>query len=498
MNENILELKKITKTFPGVIALNDVSISFKKGEVHAIVGENGAGKSTLIKIITGAYTPSSGSIVFDGQEYNKLDPIKAGNIGISAVYQETNLVPYLTAAENVFLGQELHNGIFNDSKAISMETKKILDNLGVDIDPDIPVAELKSVQKKVVEIAKVISHKAKLLILDEPTASLENAEITVLFSIINNLKESGVTIIYISHRLEEIFEISDRCTIMRDSKYITTMDTNTINEKDLIKLMVGRKLVGSYPKKDIKIGSTILEVKDMCTSYLHNISFNLKRGEILGFAGLTGSGRTEVLRALFGADKRTGGEILLNGKLTDIKSPKCAIQNGIGLIPEDRKMQGLVLSLPIWENITYGSLKLYSKAGLIDTKKEEQKINELNEFLNIKAPSFKHLVKNLSGGNQQKVVLAKWLATQCDILLFDEPTIGIDVGTKFEIYKIMQKLVESGKALIMVSSDMPELLGMSDRIMVMHEGNITGELNHSDATQELILQMASNGKREVS
>lgn len=498
MDETILQLKDITKIYPGVTALNHVSISFKKGEVHAIVGENGAGKSTLIKIITGADIPSSGTIVYDGHSYEKLDPIRSGNIGISAVYQEITMVPGLTVAENIFLGREARKGLFRDVNQINKDAQKLFDDMGVHISPTAIAGELKSVHKKVVEIAKAISRNVKVLILDEPTASLTNTETKMLFSIIDRLRAKGVSIIYISHRMEEIFKISDRCTVMRDGKYVTTIDTGSIDVKELIRLMVGRELTGNYPPKPENAGAVLLQVKNLCSDYLNNISFTLKKGEILGFAGLSGSGRTEVIRAIFGADEKTSGEILLNGKAVDICSPKGAIKNGIGLIPEDRKLQGLILSQPIWENITLGSLTAYSKAGWINCKKESEKIKQMNEFLSIKAPDFHQLVKNLSGGNQQKVVLAKWLATNCDILLFDEPTVGIDVGTKFEIYKIMRMLAEEGKALIMVSSDMPELLGMADRIIVMHEGHIAGELDHTQATQEVILEMASDGIEKVS
>lgn len=497
MSDTILELKNITKIYPGVTALNDISVNFKKGEVHALVGENGAGKSTLIKIITGADVPTTGSIVFDGRTYDRMDPILSGKIGIAAVYQEITLVPGLTAAENIFLGRELRRGPLRDVKKINGETQKIFDGMGVGINPQALVGGLKSVHRKVVEIAKAISRNAKVLILDEPTASLTNSETKILFSIIEGLKKKGVSIIYISHRMEEIFRLSDRCTVMRDGKYIATMVTDTIDPKELIRLMVGRELTGNYPEKSAETGDVVLEARGLCSDYLKNVSFRLCRGEILGFAGLSGSGRTEVLRVLFGADKTTGGEILLNGKKADIRSPKDAIQSGMGLIPEDRKLQGLILSQPIWENITIGSLRFYATAGLISRKKEGQKIREMNEFLKIKSPSLEQLVKNLSGGNQQKVVVAKWLATQCDILFFDEPTVGIDVGTKFEIYRIMRMLTERGKAIIMVSSDMPELLGMSDRIIVMHEGHVAGELARSEASQELILEMASVGKREA-
>lgn len=491
MGDNILELKGITKVYPGVVALDNVSMSFRKGEVHAIVGENGAGKSTLIKTITGAIEPSAGTIVYDGREHKRFDPIEAIKMGIGAVYQEFNLVPYLSVAENIFYGREIKHGPFYDMKAMCAETEKILGSLGIGIDPRSKVKDLTVAYQQIVEIAKSVSRDVKVLILDEPSAPLTNTEIEAMFKIIGSLKCKGVTTIYISHRLEEIFEISDRVTVMRDSKHIRTMDTKETDRKCLISLMVGRELADNYPRKGHDCADTILEVKDMNTAYVHNISFKLRRGEILGLAGLVGAGRTETARAIFGADPVISGEIILNGKNVRISSPQDAIKHGIGLIPEDRKRHGVLLKSSIKNNITLSSLARVSKFGYINRKKENRKLLELKDSLKIKTPSLEQLVKNLSGGNQQKVVLAKWLATNCDILIFDEPTRGIDVGAKQEIYKLMRQLAESGKALIMISSEMPELLGMSDRIIVMHEGDIVGELDRNEATQELILDMAS-------
>lgn len=491
MGDSILELKGITKVYPGVVALDDVSICFQRGEVHAIVGENGAGKSTLIKTITGAIEPTHGIIVYNGIEHKKFDPIEAIGMGIGAVYQEFNLIPYLSVAENIFYGREIKHGPFYDMKAMCTETEKILNSLGVKINPRSRVKDLSVAYQQIVEIAKSVSREVKVLILDEPSAPLTHTEINSMFNIIKSLKEKGVTIIYISHRLEEIFEISDRVTVMRDSRYITTMDTKDTDRKCLISLMVGRDLGDDYPRKEHRNGETLLEVKSLNTAYVRNISFKLRKGEILGFAGLVGAGRTEVARAVFGADPVFSGEIILKGKRVAIRSPQDAIKHGIGLIPEDRKRHGVLLGLSIRKNITFSSLKSVSKFGYIDKKKENGKLTELKDSLRIKTPSLDQRVKNLSGGNQQKVVLAKWLATHCDILIFDEPTRGIDIGAKQEIYKLMKQLAESGKALIMISSEMPELLGMSSRIVVMHEGDIVGELDRSEATQERILDMAS-------
>ena len=489
--ESILELKGITKIYPGVMALNDITMSFRKGEVHAIVGENGAGKSTLIKTITGAIEPSEGTIVFDGTEHKKIDPIEAIGMGIGAVYQEFNLVPYLSIAENIFYGREIKNGPFYNMKAMCERASEILNMLSIKIDPAKKVKELTVAYQQIVEIAKSISRDVKVLILDEPTAPLTNTEIDSMFNIIKSLKEKGVTIIYISHRLEEIFEISDRVTVMRDSRHIKTLDTKDTDRKHLISLMVGRELGDDYPPKENRSGDTILEVKNITTAYIDNISFELKSGEILGFAGLVGAGRTETARAIFGADPLASGEIAVKGRKVKIKSPRDAIRYGIGLIPEDRKRHGALLGMSIKGNITYSSLQSVSRYGWINKKKELKRVIEVKDNLRIKAPSVDQLVKNLSGGNQQKVVLAKWLATHCDVLIFDEPTRGIDVGAKQEIYRLMRSLAEEGKALIMISSEMPELLGMADRIIIMHEGAVAGELDKREATQELILEMAS-------
>lgn len=487
----ILELKGITKVYPGVLALDNVSISFKKGEVHAIVGENGAGKSTLIKTITGAIEPSAGTIIYNGREHQSFDPIEAIKIGIGAVYQEFNLIPYLSVAENIFYGREMKRGVFCDFKRMRRETEKILKTFDIMIDPRAQVKDLSVACRQIVEIAKSVSRDVQVLILDEPSAPLTNAEIKSMFKIIKNLKEKGVTIIYISHRLEEIFEISDRVTVMRDSMHIKTMDTKDTDRRSLIGLMVGRELSDNYPAKDTPDTETVLKVKGLNTTLIRNISFTLRKGEILGFAGLVGAGRTEVARALFGADPILSGEIILNGYPAPIKSPRDAIKHGIVLMPEDRKQQALLLGMSVKTNISLTNLKLVSKKGYIFKKKEIKKVGGLIGDLRIKTPSLDQLVRNLSGGNQQKVVLAKWLAANCNILIFDEPTRGIDVGAKQEIYKLMRQLTEHGKAIMMISSEMPELLGMADRIIVMHKGEMMKVLERNEATQEIILDLAS-------
>ena len=488
-----LELRNITKDYPGVRALDNVSLSVHPGEVHALIGENGAGKSTLIKALTGAIQPTSGSIVMDEQEYSHLNPIQALQLGICAVYQEFNLVPYLSVAENIFYGREIQKGLLFDFKAQCEETSRVLDQLGVQIDPRGRVKDLSVAYQQVIEIAKAVSRDVRVLVLDEPTAPLTRHEIDALFTIVNNLRAAGVAIIYISHRLEEVFQISDRVTVLRDGKYIATLDPKNTNRQELITLMVGRELSATYPKRQNESTSAVvLDAKNISTTYVHNLNFSLKKGEILGFAGLVGAGRTEMARAIFGADPLLSGRVILNGKPVRIKSPEDAIANGIGLIPEDRKQHGLLLQLTVGKNVSLSDLKNLSMYGYINRRQETEKINSLVDNLRIKTPSVEQQVKNLSGGNQQKVVLAKWLATQCDVLIFDEPTRGIDVGAKAEIYKLFVNLADSGKSIIMITSEMPELLGMSDRIVVMLEGTIVGELSRQEASQEKILDMASH------
>ena len=489
--ENILEINGLTKLYPGVVALDCMSISVRRGEVHAIVGENGAGKSTLIKIITGCIEPTSGQIQYDGKIIQKMNPIESLSIGIGAVYQEFNLVPWLTVAENIFFGRELKNGIFIDRQTMNRQAAEIMDSLGVSIDPSARVKDLTVAYQQIVEIAKSISRDVKLLVMDEPSAPLTGPEIESMFTIIRRLKEKGVTILYISHRLDEIFTISDRVTVMRDGQFITTFQTSETNREELIRQMVGRELSSTFPPRKLPIGQTILRVCDLKNDYVKSMSFDLRQGEILGLGGLVGAGRTETARALFGADPISGGRIELFGKAVKINSPEEAIRFGIGLIPEDRKKHGALLGLSVNSNIVFSCLRRFAKAGWINQKMAAAEVNKLMSALQIKAPSSEQLVKNLSGGNQQKVVLAKWLATQCKILIFDEPTRGIDVGAKQEIYRLMRQLTETGLTIIMISSEMPELIGMSDRIIVMHEGYKTGEIQKAEMTQERILDLAS-------
>ncbi|MDR1580764.1 MAG: sugar ABC transporter ATP-binding protein, partial [Synergistaceae bacterium] len=469
-----------------------------EGEVHAIVGENGAGKSTLIKCITGCIEPTGGEILYDGGTYRSFTPTMAIQRGICAVYQEFNLVPYLSVAENIFLGREKMKNGFLDYEGMHAETSNILSQLGVSTDVRGRIKDLSVAYQQIVEIAKAVSRNVRLLILDEPSAPLTPPEIEAMFRIIRRLKDSGVTILYISHRLEEIFEIADRVTVMRDGEHIATLPVGETDRNRLISLMVGRELANSYPGRASAVGEVVLEARGLTNKNISGVSFHLKKGEILGLGGLVGAGRTETARAIFGADSLESGEVLLRGERVNTRSPVIAIGLGLGLIPEDRKLQGVLLNLSVRENITYAALPQISRAGLVDTKLERHIAEKYIAELRIKTPTGEQLVKNLSGGNQQKVILAKWMATRCDILIFDEPTRGIDVGAKQEIYKLMRDLSEEGVSIIMISSDMPELLGMSDRIVVMNEGRVVGEVMAADATQEMILEMASAKVEEAA
>lgn len=491
-----LKMTDICKSYPGVKALDHVSLELYKGEVHALLGENGAGKSTLCKIMAGAQKRDSGEYYIGDEKIEDLTPSAAKEKGISIIYQEFNLVPYLKVYENLFLGKELKKGMNTDKKAMIAKTKEILDRFNIEIDPEARISDLTNAYKQLVEIAKAVLEDAKVLCMDEPTAPLTSREVDILFKLIQELKENGVTIIYISHRLEELFEVSDRITVMRDGKYITTVNTKDTNRKELVSLMVGRELGEDFPQRDSKIGEEILRVENLSTekTKLSNINFSLRKGEILGFAGLVGAGRTEVMRAIFGADPRTSGDIYIKGKKVEINKPIDAIEKGISLVPEDRKGQGVSLTMSIRENISLVCLKQSCQAGRVNLKKDREWSEKYIKALEIKTPTMEQKVKNLSGGNQQKVAIAKWLVTNSDIIILDEPTRGIDVGAKQEIYLLMNQLIEQGKSLIMISSEMPELLGMSDRILVMHEGTITGEVSRQEATQQLILEYASGGK----
>lgn len=492
--EPVVSMKNISIEFPGVKALDNVSFELRKGEVHVLLGENGAGKSTLMKILAGVYKRTSGEILYKGQPVEYASPKQAMDAGIATVYQELNLIPYLTVAENIFIGRQPMKKGFVDWKSMISHTRGILDTLESDISPMCIVSTLSVAEQQMVEIAKAISKSSDVIIMDEPTSALTEREIDELFAAIRRLTKSGVSIIYISHRLEEIKKIGDRATVLRDGKLISTTELKDVALSELISQMVGRDLDEQFPKEKFKVGEELLRAEHISTKEkLRDCSFTLKGGEILGFAGLVGSGRTELMRAVTAADKRTAGEIYLRGKKVNIGKFKDAVKNGIGLLTEDRKNQGLVLMMSVRSNITLVSLERVMDGIFINYRKEEQVSQEYIEKLNIKTPGSSQTVVNLSGGNQQKVVLAKWLFSQCRIIIFDEPTRGIDVGAKVEIYKLMNELVRQGIGVIMISSELPEILGMSDRIIVMHEGRISGELSGAEATQEKILHLATGG-----
>ncbi|MGN0978128.1 MAG: sugar ABC transporter ATP-binding protein [Faecousia sp.] len=486
----MLTLKHITKIYPGVVALDDVSVEIRDGEVHALLGENGAGKSTLIKAIAGAIAPDDGVICFDGKEYTRLDPQTARAEGVAVIYQELNLCQPLTVAENIFLGRP-QTRLYSQKKVNAL-AQEIFDEYGFHhLDPAVRVDSLSPAQQQLVEICKCISNNAKIMIMDEPTSALATTEVELLFNVIRKLKEKGVTIIYISHRLDEVFEVTDRITVLRDGKFVATINTADTNRQELVKLMVGRELDQSHPQRHHPIGEVVLEARNLTGNSVENISFQLHRGEILGMAGLEGCGRTETAQLICGAKHIDSGEVLVNGKRVKIKSPADAIAAGIGLIPEDRKGQGCVLFSSVLFNSTLICNKKYMSCGVISNRKRKAVAEEYKDSLHIKVPSLNQAVVNLSGGNQQKVVVTKTLAADLDIIFFDEPTKGIDVGAKLEIYQLMNKMTAEGKAIVMISSDMEELLGMSDRILVLSEGRVSGELTKEQFTQENVLTLAS-------
>lgn len=491
MEDIILAMKNITKIYPGVRALDNMTVEFQRGEVHALLGENGAGKSTLIKVLAGAIEPESGEIYLEGESYAKLSPKTSAQLGIQVIYQETNLIESLSAAENVFLGNLITDGILVNQRKMYAETQRLFDSLRIKINPKTTVKYLTTGQRQIVEIAKAVSRNAKIIVMDEPSSSLTNSEVEALFQIVEDLQQKGVTVIYISHRLEELFQICQRVTVMRDGQYVKTLEIEKTTRDELIHLMVGRTLNETYPERKSVIGDVVLKVKNLYGNGDTNINFELRKGEILGFAGLVGAGRTELMRMIYGADPAEKGELILEGKSARLMEPTDGIRNGIGLIPEDRKLHGVILKMNIRHNITLASLKGISKWGMIRNRQEMEQAEFFRNKLKIKTPDLRQKTMNLSGGNQQKVVLAKWLATNSRILIFDEPTRGIDVGAKQEIYRLMRDLAEEGKSIIMVSSDMEEILGMADRILVMYEGRITGEVLQYDFSQETIMKLAS-------
>jgi ribose transport system ATP-binding protein len=488
----VLEMRHIGKRFPGVIALDEVDFELRRGEVHILLGENGAGKSTLMKILSGAYQKSAGQIFLDGAEIEIRTPKHAQTLGISTIYQEFNLIPNLSIGENIFLGREPARvpGHINQ-RAIFQQARVALSGLGLELNPRKLIKELRVAEQQMVEVAKALSLDARILIMDEPTAALTEHEIKELFATIRKLKEQGVAIVYISHRLEELFEIGDRVTILRDGRSVGTHEVRDMSKSELIRLMVNRELTELFPKVTAQRGPEVLRVEGLSTrGGLKDISFTLYKGEVLGIAGLLGAGRTEVARAIFGVDKISSGTIYVNGKQQTINSPRGAIDCGLGFLTEDRKSQGLVLRLSVKENLCLSSLDKFSNLGVMNPNEERKAASRYVEELRIRTPSLDQKVMFLSGGNQQKVVLSKWLCSQAKVFIFDEPTRGIDVGAKTEIYQLMNRLTANGVAIIMISSELLEVLGMSDRVLVMREGRIGGEFSAAEATQERILQCA--------
>ena len=491
-DEFILKMEHITKTFPGVKALDDIELKVRRGTVHAVMGENGAGKSTMMKCLLGIYKADAGTVHFDGEYRHYSGPKDALESGLAMIHQELSTVGQLTVAENIFLGREKTSKGFLQKKEMQEDTQKLFDQLNIAINPRTKMGALSVSQQQMCEIAKAISYDAQLIIMDEPTSSITESEVAHLFQMIRTLLDRGITIIYISHKMDEIFEISDEISIYRDGQYIATRPTKETSSSQLIELMVGRTLTDLYPKEPASIGSTCLRVEGLSREgEFENVSFELKRGEILGMAGLIGAGRTEVAETIFGIRKPSAGKVYVDGQETHIHSPQDAIAYRIGLLTEDRKGSGCFLPLNITLNTCMASLDKASRGPFVDYGRARESATKMREALSIKTPSLNQKIENLSGGNQQKVLVGRWLLTEPDILIVDEPTRGIDVGAKREIYKLLSDLAVQGKAIIMISSEMPELLGMCDRILVMAEGHLTGTLDASEATQERILQFAT-------
>lgn len=494
MGDLILSMKGITKSFSGVAALKNAALDLKAGEVVALMGENGAGKSTLMKILTGIYSKDSGEIQYMGQEVCYKGPAESEEAGISIVHQELNMMNDLTVAQNLFIGREEMNGFLIDDKKMNEKARELFKVLKIDINPAEKIGNLTVGKQQMVEIAKAISSKAKVIIFDEPTAALTDSEIEELFKVIRDLKKQGTGMVYISHRMDEINVISDRVIVMRDGEYVGTLITKECSKDDIIKLMVGRAIFGE-PKTASNVAKdapVVLKCENLNRGKaVKDVSFELRKGEILGFSGLMGAGRTEVARLIFGADKKDSGKIFINGKEVTINTPEDAVAHGIGYLSEDRKRYGLIVDKSVEENTVISSLNDFVKGIFIDKAKSKEVSKKYVESLKTKTPSVSQLVKKLSGGNQQKVVIAKWLVRNSDILIFDEPTRGIDVGAKSEIYALMEKLAKEGKSIIMISSELPEVLRMSDRVIVMCEGRITGILDIAEANQEVIMQSAT-------
>ncbi|WEG13358.1 sugar ABC transporter ATP-binding protein [Pullulanibacillus sp. KACC 23026] len=491
-HEYVVEMRNISKRFGGIQALQDVSLKVKKGEIHALIGENGAGKSTLMKILAGAYQNDKGNILIDGKDVKLTSPKIAMDLGVSVIYQELMLAPDLSVAENIFIDNLVSKGMILNWKNLRKRAKEQLSKLGFDdIDPDAKVETLTVARQQIVEICKCLARNSKVIVFDEPTAVLTFSEIEKLFGIIKQLKSEGVSVIYISHRLEELFELSDNITVLKDGKYVDTVPTASTNKVELVSKMVGRQLTQLFPKRNAKIGDEILKVENLYVgTTVNNVSFTVRSGEVVGFSGLVGAGRTEAMRAIFGADKKDSGKIIYLGKETNFKSPKEAIENGFGLLPEDRKGQGLLVEQSIRVNTTLASMRKIKKLDIINHRKERGYVEKLLSSISTKYGSMEDKTNSLSGGNQQKISLAKWLSADCKCIVFDEPTRGVDVGAKTEIYKVINKLAEEGVGIIMISSEMTEIIGMCDRAVVMRQGSIAGEVKKSELSENNLIKLA--------
>ena len=489
----LLEMRSITKRFPGVVALDGVDFELERGEVHVLLGENGAGKSTLVKMLAGAYRPDEGEILLDGEAASISSATDAQKLGISTIYQEFNLVPQFTVAENIFLGRQPRRFGFVDRRKMREEARKLLDRMKVLVDPDALISNLGVAQRQMVEIAKALSLNARILIMDEPTASLSGQEVERLFEIVRGLKEEEVAMIFISHHLEEVSEIGDRVTVLRDGKVVDRVPAST-KHSELVRMMVGRSVEAQFPRRRPEVGEVLLEVKNLSREgVLEDVSFSLRAGEVVGVAGIVGAGRTELARAIFGADPGDAGEVWVEGRRMERGDPREAKHRGMGFVTEDRQGQGIVPPLSVAENLGLASLERNTHVGLVNRREQRKQARKMIEDLNIRTPGPEQEIRFLSGGNQQKTVIGKWLLADSKVLIMDEPTRGIDVGAKVEIYELMNELTENGAGILMISSDLPEVLGMSDRILVMSGGRITGELSVEEANGENVMELATQG-----
>jgi ribose transport system ATP-binding protein len=498
MTECLVEMRGITKTFPGVLALDDVSFECLAGEVHALVGENGAGKSTLMKILAGVYQPDSGSILIDGESVRLASPHDAQLHRVSIIYQELNLLPDLNVAENVFLGREPHGrlGMIDDDEQAD-KARQILARLGVDIDPRTKLGRLSVAQRQMVEIAKALSLNARIVIMDEPSAALGGRDLEYLFRVIKALKEQGVGVIYISHRIAEIFEVADRVTVFKDGRVVGTFPVAEIDRPALVRMMIGRSFSETFPPRRSTAGEEVLHIEGLRVGErLRDIRLTARRGEVVGISGLVGAGRTELAQAIFGTRRIDAGEIRVAGKKVSLRTPRQALRHKIGYLTEDRNAEGLVMGQTVTENAALPSLGMRQRWGIVNRKREREVVQATTQDLQLRAPSLSADVENLSGGNRQKVVLAKWLISGPELIIFDEPTRGIDVGAKAEIWQLMRDLADRGKAVVMISSELPEIVGMSDRVYVMHRGEIVGELRGEEATEEKVMMLATYGKSD--